>query len=113
MTLDEGQRDERDGGEPGEDREAGGEAARPLLRETERGGEVEAADPAGHADEAGHHPDLGRKALRHELDYRAVAGTEREHRENEQAERRGERVGLPPPADSPHSAPHQTLNNHT
>src|SRR3546814_12916068 len=61
-----------------------------LLRETERGGEVEAADPARHADEAGHHPDLGRKALGHELEHRAIAGAEREHRDNEQDERGGQ-----------------------
>src|SRR5690348_1377387 len=47
-----------DAGESGEDQEAGREAAGQLFGDAERRGEVEAADATGHADQAGHHPDL-------------------------------------------------------
>ncbi len=70
-------------GEDGEDGEAGGVAAGQLLGGAEAGGEVEAADAAGHADQAGHDADLAAEALRHELEHGAVAHAERQHGDDE------------------------------
>src|SRR5690554_1368111 len=57
------ERDQRDEREPGEDQETRRGAAGVFLRKAERGGEVEAAEAAGEADEAGHHPDFLPEAL--------------------------------------------------
>src|SRR3546814_12441801 len=74
--------------------EAWAEAAVPVLVYADGQCEVEAAAAARHADKAGHHADLGRETLRDELEHGAVTSAEREHRDDEQAERRGKRGGL-------------------
>src|SRR6266404_404291 len=66
MLLDPGEAQKRDQRQQREDQEAGLIAAGDALRIAETGGEVEAADAAHHADQAGHHADLAAKALRHQ-----------------------------------------------
>src|SRR5687767_3062203 len=60
---DAGETDERHGGE---DREAEGVAAGELLGVAQAGGEIEAANAAGHAHQAGHDADILGEALRHD-----------------------------------------------
>src|SRR3954451_21864999 len=84
--LDAGNGDERERGERGEDEESRSVAAGVLLRVAKAGGEIETAEPAGHADDAGHHADLALKPLRHELEHRAVAHPERQHCNDEDRE---------------------------
>src|SRR5687767_2167332 len=74
--LDEGQAGERREGEAREDQEAPLRAAGVVFGESQRRGEIEAADAARAADQPGHHADLVAKTLRHELKDRAIAGAQ-------------------------------------
>src|SRR5690606_26243385 len=94
LLLDEHQRGEGGHSEPGKDIKSRGKAACPLFGETERGGEVAAADASCHTDKPGHHADFIGKALGNQLEDRSVAGAKREHRNNEQSERGGQACSL-------------------
>ena len=54
-----------------------------MLGVTEAGGQVEATDPAGHADQPGHHADFLAETLRHQLEDRAVTHPQSKHGANE------------------------------
>jgi hypothetical protein len=54
-----------------------------LLGHAQAGGQVEAADAAGHADQAGHDADLLAEPLGRQLEHRAVAGAQGQHREHQ------------------------------
>src|SRR4051812_11934838 len=86
-ALHAGEADQGEGGERREDQEAGLIGAGVLLGEAERGGEPEAAEAAGHADQAGHDADLAAEALRDELEDRAVAHAQRQHGGHEDRQR--------------------------
>src|SRR5262249_37373848 len=85
--LDAGQGQERQAREAGEHEEAGLVAGGELLGIAEAGGEIETAEAAGHADDAGHDADLAAEALGHELKHGAVTHAERQHAKDEHAER--------------------------
>lgn len=79
--------------EPGQHAKAGKQPERHLIAagalldraHTRRQGE--AANTAGHADQAGHHADFATETLGHQLEYRAIAGTQAEHGADEQGQR--------------------------
>src|SRR5579883_3497959 len=84
-ALDPGQRCERQRGQRGEDQKAGLITAGDLLGEAEARCEIEAAEPAGHADQSGDDAHLGAESLRRELKDRAIAHAEREHADEQHA----------------------------
>ena len=86
-AFDGGEAEQGGDGQRSEDQEAGLVAAGDLLAVAQAGGQVEAADAAGHADQASHDADFLLEALRHQLEDGTVAHPQRQHRADEGSQR--------------------------